>query len=158
MDIVPTPSPLELEHYFFSEIMFQAFPPEEGGEKSPPRCTTAHSHTPVDENGKFQILLQVTSEDEEKSTRPLYRFRLSSVGIFRWKDELPEDFGEREAFIERLIVTGLSILYSGTRNMLHTITGAGPHHPSYILQPLSFAPRAGTRTETNTLTKDTNSQ
>lgn len=141
MDIVPIPSPLELEHYFFSEIIFQAFPPDEGSERTPPRSVTAHSHTPVGQDGKFQLLLRVASEEEETDTHPPYRFSLSCVGIFRWKDELPEAPGEREAFVERLIVTGLNILYSGARNMLHTIAGSGPHLPPYILPPLSFVPQ-----------------
>ncbi|NCB26045.1 MAG: hypothetical protein EOM62_11330 [Bacteroidia bacterium] len=141
MDVISIPSPLEIEHSFFSEIMFQAFPTPEGNDKTMPRSRTAHSHTPVDENGRFQIMLRVASEDEEKTDQLLYRFRISSVGIFRWKDMLPEDPCEKEEFVQRLIVTGLSILYSGTRNMLQTITGSGPYHPPYLLQPATFVPR-----------------
>jgi hypothetical protein len=124
---------LSLLHYFFSEIMFQAFPPEDGSEKVLPESVMSYSHTPVEDSGKFQILLRVASEEEEKGLY-LYRFRIASVGVFRWKDELPEEPGEGDALVEKLIITGLSILYSGTRNMLQTITSTGPYPLPYLLQ------------------------
>jgi preprotein translocase subunit SecB len=142
MDILSMPSPLEIERHFFSEILFQAFPPSGGNLKASPRCTTAYSHTGVDKDGKFQVQLQVASDDNEKTDHVLYRFKISSVGIFRWRGKVPSEPDEKDAFMERLMITGLSILYSSTRNMLQTVTGSGPYHPPYLLQPVAFVPQA----------------
>ncbi|ADE57071.1 MAG: protein-export chaperone SecB [Aminobacterium colombiense] len=140
MNIMNVPVPLEIDHYFFPEIVFKAFPPGKKKKKVVPDCNVNYSHTPLDNSGTFQVFLRVISNEDEKSEHYYYKFSIAAVGIFKWSNGFPPGEKERKAFEERLVITGLSILYSGVRNMLQTITGIGPYSPPYILKPISFVP------------------
>lgn len=139
MQIQNSPSPLELQHFFFQEIRFEAFPHVEGTQNKAPECEIEYFSSGIGESNEFQVTLKVATKDPEKGERVAYRFSLTSVGLFKWNSSFPQGMA-REDFIDRLIITALSILYSGTRDMVRTITNAGPYHPGYILQPLSFVP------------------
>lgn len=142
MDLSVSTSPLEIEHYFFPEIMFQAFSQKKRKKRIPPPLSeTSFSCSPVDESGRFQVFLELSSKEDEKKELYYYRFKLASVGVFRWNAEFPQDEEEKKKLEERLAITGASILYSGLRNMLQTITGVGPYVPPYILPPITFLPQ-----------------
>lgn len=139
MQIINLPSPLELQHFFFQEILFQAFPHQDVTQDKVPECDVQYFSSPVTESNKLEITLKVATKTGGDEERHLYRFSLTAVGLFKWNGPLPKD--EKMAnFNDRLVITGLSILYSGMRDMIRTITSAGPYHPGYILQPISFVP------------------
>jgi len=104
-----------------------------------PECDIEYSSSNIDESDEFQVTLKVATKAPEKDERHVYRFSLTSVGIFKWNASFPDEI-ERKDFIDRLLITALSMLYSGTRDMVRTVTSAGPYHPGYIMQPLSFLP------------------
>ena len=139
MQIKNSPSPLELQHFFFQEIRFEAFPNVGGGQNKPPECDIEYFSSSIDESKEFQVTLKVATKAPKNGERPIYRFSLTSVGLFKWNAPYPQGT-ERKDFNDRLVITALSILYSGMRDMVRTVTNAGPYHPGYILQPLSFAP------------------
>lgn len=94
--------------------------------------------SPIDRD-RFQASVKIVSEQDEKSERFCYSFVLTSVGIFKWDGETPSDDGERKKFEEHLAITGASILYSGLRTMLQTITAMGSYPPC-VLPPIRFVP------------------
>lgn len=139
MQIGISPSPLKLRRFFFREIAFEAFPNTGGAKEAVPECDIEYSSSNIDESNDFQVTLKVSTRAPEKDERHAYSFSLTSVGIFKWDAPFPDEM-ERRDFIDRLLITALSMLYSGTRDMVRTVTSAGPYHPGYVLQPLSFLP------------------
>lgn len=152
MQIKNSPSPLKLQRFFFQEIHFEAFPRVEETQNKAPECDIEYFNSTLDESNEFQVTLKVATKGPKKGERVAYRFSLTSVGLFKWNASFPQGMA-RDDFIDRLLITALSILYSGTRDMVRTITNAGPYHPGHILQPLSFVPETPKEEITKTIKK-----
>ena len=138
--ILPCHSPFKIEGCFFPEVLFQAFPQKKRKKREMPSLREIRLFfSPIDGDNRFQASVKIVSEQDEKSERFCYSFALTSVGIFGWDGETPSDDEGRKKFEEHLAITGASILYSGLRTMLQTITAMGPHPPC-ILPPIRFVP------------------
>jgi preprotein translocase subunit SecB len=134
-------SPLKIEGYFFPEIQFHAFPQRRRNKREIPGLKDVNLFfTPLDKKNKFQVTVKVISDIDEKSERYAYKFSLAAVGLFRWDSELPSGEKEKKKLEEKLAITGASMLYSGLRTMLQSITSTGPYLPPCILPPVSFSP------------------
>ena len=138
--ILPCHSPFKIEACFFPEVAFQAFPQKKRIKREMPSLKDIRLFfSPIDQDCRFQASLRIVSEQDEKSERFCYSFALTSVGLFKWDGETPSDDEERKTFEEHLAITGASILYSGLRTMLQTITAMGPYPPC-VLSAIRFVP------------------
>ncbi len=123
--------PLELKKYFFPFVQVAADAEyEPSSQKVSPhfevRTTVKHD----EENGIYQVALEIIAEPEDEDSRIPYSIRLITVGLFT----VDENFPDREKLLK---VTGASLLYSAAREFIITVTSRGPW-PQVILPTRSF--------------------
>ncbi len=127
--------PLELKKYFFPFVQVAADAEyEPSAQKISPhfevRTTVEHD----EENGIYQVALEIIAEPEDENSKIPYSIHLITVGLFT----VDENFPERE---ELLKVTGASLLYSAAREFIITVTSRGPWS-QVIIPTISFLQQA----------------
>lgn len=123
--------PLELKKYFFPFVQVAADAEYEPSAKkiSPHfevRTTVEHD----EENGIYQVALEIFAEPEDEKSKIPYSIHLITVGLFT----VDENFPDREKLLK---VTGASLLYSAAREFIITVTSRGPW-PQVIIPTISF--------------------
>ncbi len=130
---------LQLEESFFDIVSVETVPqhtPDRGGRPAEPAVEVAVTLAIIDERpGVWKATLEIAGKDEnEDAGPPAYRFRLRTVGFFRYAGE---DMPEAE--VARIVgANGCSILYSSAREYLLMITARAPWG-QMALPTMSFA-------------------
>jgi len=117
------PSPLQLEHYFFTRMALNAHPeadPEKGADFGADVKCAQHEDDPQ----RWMITLTVSLKAEEDDSPPPYTGEFEIVGMFRVVDDYPEDKIPKLAHIN-----GAAILYGTVREMVVNLTARGPFPP-----------------------------
>lgn len=128
-------SPLQLEHYFVSDLHFsanRAYDHEKALELTNEQfAVEAASTQDKQERTKWQIVLQVKHQPAATANAP-YSFALEVVGLFQVAAAFPEDK------VERLVKTnGATMLYGIAREVVRDFTSRGPH-AGMMLPSVSF--------------------
>lgn len=133
-------APIQLEHCFFTDVHFEAFPETgEGTSTVPPIRKPVTRVSQLDEKGRrWSVFLLVESEKAAEGKTHCFSFRLNVCGIFNWVGEDPS--GEDPDFVEKAIaVSGAGVLFGSCREFLRTIVSKGPY-PEYRLPTVRFVP------------------
>jgi preprotein translocase subunit SecB len=128
-------SPLQLEHYFVSDLHFSAnrsFDPAKEPELTNDQfAVEAVSMRDKEKPAKWQITLRIKHQPAVNTNAP-YSFALEVVGFFEVAPAFPQDR------TERLVKTnGATMLYGIAREMVRDLTSRGPH-PGLMLPSVSF--------------------
>ena len=130
---------LQLEESFFDLVSVETVPrhmPDPGGRPAEPAVEVAVTLAIIDERpGVWKATLEIAGKHENDDAEPPpYRFRLRTVGFFRYAGEqMPE------AEVARVVgANGCSILYSSAREYLLLITSRAPWG-QLTLPTMSFA-------------------
>jgi len=131
--------PLELKKYFFPFVQVAADPEYDLSFQDPrPRFEVRTTVEHDEENGIYQVVLEITAEPEDEDSKIPYSIRLITVGLFA----VDERFPDREKLLK---VTGASLLYSAAREFIITVTSRGPW-PQVIIPTISFLPQKTKKT------------
>jgi len=130
-------SPLQLSHYFITELHFVAaaiFDPAKDVELRDEHFTIEPIFQRAQENDlQWQVTLKLNQEAPAKTNTP-YSFSVVIVGLF----EVHPKF-EKER-IERMVHTNASsVLYGIAREIVRGLTTRGPY-PGLMLPSVSFLP------------------
>lgn len=132
--------PVKLEHYFFTDVQFEAFPAVKDRKSCfPPLNKPVIKVSRLDTEGRrWNIFLLVESEKPSEEKKYCFSFRLTVCGIFNWTGEDPAN--KDPDFVEKAVaVSGASILLGSCREFLQTIVSKGPY-PGYKLPTIRFVP------------------
>jgi preprotein translocase subunit SecB len=118
---------VQLEESFFDIVSVETVPqhtPDPGGRAAEIAVEVSVTLAIIDERpGVWKATLEISGKDENDDAEPPpYRFRLRTVGFFRYAGE---DLPEAEV-AEVIGANGCSILYSSAREYLLLITGRAP--------------------------------
>lgn len=117
--------PLQLEESYFDIVNVEAVPehkPAARGESLQHEIVVQLNLATIDDQpGFWQVSLDIEGKDDA-SAPPPYRFRLRSVGVFKYTgDDQPEPE------IAKVVgVNGASIVFSSAREYLMLVTSRGP--------------------------------
>jgi preprotein translocase subunit SecB len=144
-----TDAPLQLKQYFFPHVEVTADAQFKSTKKPIKPFFDVKTYVDNDENnGLYQVMLEITVEPENDKSRVPYSIHLVAVGLFEVRPDFPDP--------EKLLgITGASMIYSAAREYIITITARGPW-PKFILPTISFAPRqvtSGKDTKTKRMKK-----
>jgi len=127
------PSPLSLDHYYFTKIDVTAAAasnPIEAGDGVIHNRVDIKKHK--DHPRKFMLTFGLRQKAEKDKTPPAYTFEFEVVGIVTVIDEYPEEK------IDTLVkVNGPAILYAAIREMVANLTARGPF-PAVALPTVTF--------------------
>jgi preprotein translocase subunit SecB len=129
------PSPLQLEHYFVSDLHFSgnsAFVNGKPLELKYDNLSVETSFLKDDKDAsKWQVTLRVGHQPNANVNSP-YSFIVEIIGFFFALPSYPHDK-------ERLIKTNApTILYGIAREFVRTVTASGHYHPGVLLPSVSF--------------------
>ena len=113
------PSPLHLEHHFFTRIQLVAHP-EADADRQAPFLAKAACAQHEEEPRRWMVTVNVVAEDDDESLSP-YTGEFEIVGMFRVDDEYPEEKMGKLAH-----ANGAALLYGCVRELLATLTARGP--------------------------------
>lgn len=115
-----TNTPLRLNNYFFPVVQVVANPKYGNAEELPePRFRITPSIAKNDENGLYQVSVEVHLLQEEEKIPVPYSIHLVAFGFFEVHPEWPEP--------EKLLfINGSTILYAAAREYLITVSSRGP--------------------------------
>ena len=125
------PSPLQLEHYFFTHIELDAHPnadPKNEMDFGADVECAQHEEDPR----RWMLTLNVVLKAEEDDAPPPYTGEFEIVGMFKVIDEYPE-----EKVAKLVHINGAAILYGTVREMVTNMTARGPF-PPIILPTTTF--------------------
>jgi len=136
--------PLRLEQHYYDEVVVRARADASAALPADAAINVNARFAATDEDNRvWRVELRVEVAQRANVPPPGYEISVRAVGLFRVHPQFPE------AKMQKLIaVTGVSILYSGMRDFLMTITARGPWG-SVLLPTTSFtdlepAPEVGT--------------
>jgi preprotein translocase subunit SecB len=128
-------SPLQLEHYFISDLHFAVNPMFDTSKVAEMKHELFFvEFTPTQDTSdplKWQIALRLRHQ-ADSSANAAYSFSLELIGFFAVDKEFPENSKDR------LVKTnGPSILYGVAREIIRSLTSSGPH-PGVLIPSVSF--------------------
>ncbi len=125
------PSPLQLEHYFFTQMHLDANPgADPDADLNYDASVQCAQHE--DDPRRWMITLTVDIGGTEEDTDPVYNGKFEIVGMFRVDGEFPEDRVANLAHIN-----GAAILYGSVRELVANLTARGPF-PQILLPTTTF--------------------
>jgi preprotein translocase subunit SecB len=113
-------SKLKLSKTILESLSLQLpnFPWKDGQRKGPRGLSfAADLYVPKKEKKGFALRLIIESSNPQKKTRPLFKLRVSVVGIFDTTEPMPEGNRDVKSVIER----ATPILYEAVREMLTSV-------------------------------------
>ncbi|MDU9049525.1 MAG: protein-export chaperone SecB [Candidatus Electrothrix sp. Rat3] len=115
-----TNTPLRLNNYFFPVVQVVANPKYRNAEEQPePRFRITPSIAKNDENGLYQVSVDIHLLQEDEKVPVPYSIHLVAFGFFEVHPEWPEP--------EKLLfINGSTILYAAAREYLITVSSRGP--------------------------------
>ncbi len=124
-------APLQLDYSFPRKVFIETTV----GEKEITTDFASNCHLEFGQNKdnprQWQVMLRVDFGGKDNLIAT-YKGNVEYVGFFTVSDEFPEDS------MNRLVtINGPSMLYGAIRELLHLLTGRGPHSP-LILPTISF--------------------
>lgn len=124
-------APLEIIDYFFPHIQVTADPLFDVKSSKIPHYEVKSTVGEGDQDGLYQVVVEISSLPENDETRQAYAVQLVVVGIFRITEA---NYPDSEKLLK---ITGASILYSAAREFLITVTSRGPWSKT-VLPTVSF--------------------
>lgn len=125
------PSPLQLEHYFFTQMHLDAHPgADPDAEMHFDSSVQCGRHE--DDPRRWMITLTVVIGGEEEDADPAYTGQFEIIGMFRVDDQFPEDKVANLAH-----ANGAAVLYGSVRELVANLTARGPF-PQVLLPTTTF--------------------
>lgn len=138
---------LTLIDYFYPVIRFEANPGFPGWTPEEAVEPTAHVNVkvrPMDEMpNAWWVQLDISVDWPERPLPPYKVAELRSIGLFKFPDDTPS-----ERIDEQLTVSAPSILYSGARDFVKSLTSRGPY-PPVLMPTITFRPGRMARPQDN---------
>ncbi len=126
-------SPLQLERYFFDDIIVGAVREDVPGDAEHDVKTETKLARNNEDEHRWRLELRIHTDQKEGNPPPRYDLGLRAIGYFRDSfEDLDED--KRARLVS---VNGASILYSAAREFVLMITNRCPHG-GYWLPTISF--------------------
>ena len=126
-------SPLRLEQLVYDRVVVKARRDYDAAADATGEVHTAVRFSQIDDDEfLWRVELQATVSQGAAAPAPKYEIDVRAVGLFRVHPEYPQ-----ERVAKLIGITGTSILYSGLRDFLMSITARGPWGP-FMLPTTSF--------------------
>lgn len=138
------PSLLELQNYFVTALSITANRNYDGQKQKAPCSGGLQVEPLLQMEGKdarhWQATLKITYRPGPDVNAP-YHFSMEIVGLFQVVNEVAED--KAKWFVE---TNGTAVLYSTAREILRSVTSAGPYPPLLIPTGTFYEPKKGETT------------